>query len=131
MHVLSCASQLKIIPSYIKKLKLDWGSIRSSLKDGLSSPFRLNIRNSVGLFSNMSLYLLEESLLFTIFKMSYKLFHFTLYLIPIAFRPSFTEFVYCQAQGHLSCQTSNLKDDPEIESVMGWPKHHHTTFLEL
>ena len=26
----------------------------------------------------------------------------------------------CQAQGHLSRQTSNLRDDPEIGFVMGW-----------
>ena len=31
----------------------------------------------------------------------------------------------CQAQGQLSGQTSNLRDDPEIGTVMGWCTHHH------
>jgi len=30
----------------------------------------------------------------------------------------------CQAQGHLSRETSNLRDDPEIGSVMGSSTHH-------
>ena len=30
---------------------------------------------------------------------------------------------FCQAQGLLSHQSSNLRDDPDIEFVMGWPTH--------
>ena len=33
-----------------KYIRLDWGSIRSSLRYGLSTPYRLTIRNSARLF---------------------------------------------------------------------------------
>ena len=34
---------------------------------------------------------------------------------------------YCQDQGHLSRPMSNLRDNPDIRSVMGWAttQHHH------
>ena len=38
-------------------------------------------------------------------------------------------FYNCQAQGHLSRQTSNLRDDPEIGSVMGWSTTTRQFFL--
>ena len=40
------------------------------------------------------------------------------------------KYEYYQAQGYLSRQTSNLRDDPEIGSGMGWPTHHHEWISE-
>ena len=87
-----CATNTILLQHYQFNWRLDRGSIRSSPRYGLSSPYRLTNRNSAGLFHYVliymgSLHLVLPALLFTLGWIRANCASSEICILPFAYKP--------------------------------------------